>query len=387
MPLWAGRDDARPESMFSLTASDYDAENPLGAVMEPHPSTESAPLQSAARTSIQLISYGPSDFEEREIDDIEKLPEYLEKPDRVHWLNVDRVDDIQLIQRLGAMFELHPLALEDVHHVHQRSKVEEYDGYLFVVVRMAATDDEDLVTEQLSLFLHKNCVVTFQEGRPGDCLGPVRERIRRANSKTRRLGSDFLMYLIVDASIDSYYPPLEQFGARLDELEEVAEAPRVRGLVGELHKIRRSLLTLRRAIWPLRDAINGLVRTEHGLISAETRFHLRDCHDHTVQLIDLAETFRELCSDLRELQYANINQRTNDVMRVLTIISTIFMPLSFIASVYGMNFHTDVSSLNMPELGWRYGYLSVLAVMGLIFLGMIVTFWRWGWIGRQSDVG
>ena len=354
--------------------------------MESHRTTESLPVQAVARTNIQVISYGPTDFQEREIDDIALLPAYLQQPDRVHWLNVDRVEDVAIIQQIGAMFELHPLALEDVNHVHQRSKVEEYDGHLFVVVRMAAPVEDALETEQLSMFLRQNCVVTFQEGRPGDCLGQVRDRIRRGNPQTRRSGADFLMYLILDASIDSYYTPLEQLGVRLDELEEVAESPRVRGLIGKLHEIRRNLLIMRRAIWPLRDALNGLMRTDHTLIQAETRFHLRDCHDHTVQLIDVSETFRELCSDLRELQYANINQRTNDVMRVLTIISTIFMPLSFIASVYGMNFKTEASPWNMPELGWRYGYPLVLAIMSALFIAMIITFWRWGWIGRQSDL-
>jgi magnesium transporter len=354
--------------------------------MEPHPTTDSPTGNAAARTTIQLISYGPTDFQEREIDDIAQLPLYLNQPDLVHWLNVDRVDEVALIQSIGALFELHPLALEDVHHVHQRSKVEEYDGYLFVVVRMAAIEDESLVTEQLSMFLRRNCVVTFQEGRPGDCLGSVRDRIRRANPQTRRSGADFLMYLLLDASIDSYYEPLEQLGVRLDVLEEVAEAPRVRGLIAELHRIRRDLLTMRRAIWPLRDAITGLLRSDHVIIQAETRFHLRDCQDHTVQLIDLSETFRELCSDLRELQYANINQRTNEVMRVLTIISTIFMPLSFVASVYGMNFDTDASPWSMPELGWPYGYVLVLAIMAIISTAMMITFWRWGWIGRQSEL-
>ncbi len=354
--------------------------------MEPRPTTDSPTGSAAARTTIQLISYGPSDFQEREIDDITQLPSYLKQPDLVHWLNVDRVDDVAMIQRIGALFGLHPLALEDVHHVYQRSKVEEYDGYLFLVVRMAATEEDSLVTEQLSMFLRQNCVITFQEGRPGDCLGAVRDRIRRANPQTRRSGADFLMYLLLDASIDSYYSPLEQLGERLDVLEEIAEAPRARGMIGELHAIRRNLLTLRRAIWPLRDAITGLLRSDHAILQAETRFHLRDCQDHTVQLIDLSETFRELCSDLRELQYANINQRTNDVMRVLTIISTIFMPLSFIASVYGMNFNTDASPWSMPELGWPYGYITVLGLMATISVVMMITFWRWGWIGRQSDL-
>jgi magnesium transporter len=348
--------------------------------------SSSSPPASGAAPSIQLISFSAADCQERDIADTEQLAELLADTKLVHWLNVDSVEDLPLIQRIGTVFRLHPLALEDVHHVHQRSKVEEYDGYLFVVVRMPGLDDGELVTEQLSMFLRDNCIVTFQEGRPGDCLEPVRERIRRGNAQTRRCGADFLMYLILDASIDSYYPLLEQFGTRLDELEEQAERPRVRGLIGELHGIRRSLLTLRRAIWPLRDAISGLLRTDHDMIDAETRFHLRDCHDHTVQLIDVSETYREVCSDLRELHYAHINQRTNEVMRVLTIIATIFMPLSFVAGLYGMNFDTKASSWNMPELSWRFGYFFALGIMLAIFLTMVSTFWRWGWIGRDSDL-
>lgn len=354
--------------------------------MERPPTINAQRDDTVSRATIQLISYGPVEFREQAVDDIKQLPSLLAKPDWVHWLNVDGVDDVDLIQQIGGMFQLHPLALEDVHQVHQRSKVEEYDGYLFLVVRMAAIEDESLVTEQLSMFVRDNCVFTFQEGRPGDCLESVRQRIRRANPQTRRTGADFLMYLLLDASINSYYPPLETMGERLDELEEAAESPRVRGLINELHRIRRDLLTLRRAIWPLRDAVTGLMRTDHPMVHSDTRFHLRDCHDHTVQLIDLSETFRELCSDLRELQYANINQRTNDVMRVLTIISTIFMPLGFIASVYGMNFNTSASPWNMPELNWPMGYPIVLGIMGVLMIAMIITFWRWGWIGRPPEL-
>jgi magnesium transporter len=291
-----------------------------------------------------------------------------------------------MVQAIGELFGLHPLAVEDVHHTHQRSKVEEYDGHLFIVVRMASMEADELRTEQLSIFLRENVVITFQEGRPGDCLQVVRERARRERSATRRGGADFLMYQILDASIDSYYAPLADFGNRLDTIEDFTESSRSQALITELHSIRRDLLTMRRVLWPLRDAINSLLRSDNDLLQPETRLFLRDCHDHTFQLIDMAETFREVCSDLRELQYATINQRTNEVMRLLTMIATVFMPLNFVAALYGMNFNPSASPWNMPELSWRFGYLFALGVMATIGCGMVGLFWRWGWLRRHSDL-
>ncbi len=303
----------------------------------------------------------------------------------LHWINVDSVADTALVNSLGEQLNIHPLALEDVVHVHQRAKVEEYDGYLFIVVRMASMDQDELVTEQLSIFLFKDMILTFQEGRPGDSLDTVRQRLDHTQSHLRTCGMDYLAYALIDAAIDSFYAPLKGFGDRLDELEESVEQTTSDGVVSELHSLRRNLLILRRAVWPLRDSVSGLLRTGHQLFRAETQVHLRDCLDHTVQLVDLAETYREVCSDLRELQFAQISQRTNEVMRVLTIIATIFMPLSFLAGLYGMNFNPAASPLNMPELNWRYGYPFALSLMLAVMLFMLVVFRRWGWLGKSRN--
>lgn len=290
----------------------------------------------------------------------------------VTWIDVQGLGDVELLKSLGEIFSLHPLALEDVVSFGQRPKADEYDTHIFVIVRMPEAGGA-VTTDQTSLFLGRNFLLTFQE-HYGDCLGPVRERLRRGKGLMRRSGPDYLAYAIIDAIVDGYFPILESYGETLESLEdEVVERP-ARGSLAGIHQARRDLLTLRRAIWPLRDAVNSLIREESELVTPQTRIYLRDCYDHAVQILDMVETYRELAAGLMEIYISSLSQKLNEVMKVLTIIATIFIPLTFIVGVYGMNFDY------MPELRWRYGYPLVLGFMAVLGLSMLWWFLRRGWI-------
>ncbi|MCC6909508.1 MAG: magnesium/cobalt transporter CorA [Phycisphaerales bacterium] len=297
------------------------------------------------------------------------------------WINVDGVGSSASISTIGSMIGLHMLTVADICNVYQRPKVEEYDDYIYLVIREPHADGA-LTTEQISICLKADLVATFQE-RPGDCFDPIRARIHETNSRICARGPDYLAYALIDAIIDSYFPILEGLGDRLELLEERVFSAADEQVLTELHCIRRDLVTLRRSVWPLRDPLNLLLRSETKLVSAETRIYLRDCYDHVVQIIDLIETHREICSSLMEVYLSQLSQRTNEVMKVLAMIGTVFLPLTFIVGVYGMNFDTSVSPWNMPELKWRWGYPAIWAVMIAVGGGTLWLFHRFGWIGRR----
>lgn len=339
-----------------------------------------SPPDDASPSMMTLIAYGPDRFIELSIDRPEQLKDYLGKYS-VCWINVDGLADMGVIQELGNIFELHPLALEDVVNVHQRAKVEPYENFLFLVARMMRPES-DKHTEQISFFLGRNYLITFQE-KPGDCLDSIRERVRQNHGRIRKTGPDYLTYAILDSVIDSYFPAVEAYADRLDHLDaELTESISPTSM-RDILEIRNELLLLRRSIRPHREAVNELVRDRHVMIQDETRVFLRDCYDHTIQLIDLLETYREMCADLREFNLSLASNRMNEIMKLLTIISTIFIPLSFIAGVYGMNFD-DKSAWNMPELHYRFGYPLVLGLMATVSIGLIVFFWRKGWLGSDT---
>lgn len=336
----------------------------------------------AAPPVMSAIAYHGNDFVEKEIGQPQEVAELLASWP-VTWLNVAGLGDAEVIEQLGSLFGLHPLALEDVVHVHQRAKVEQYDEQLFVVARMPR-ENEGLATEQVSMFVGKNFVLTFIED-PGDSFEPVRTRLR-GGGRLREAGPAYLTYSLLDAVIDAYFPVVEAFAERLDKLEDRVTTRPSRRAISEIHAAKHSLRSLRRILWPLREAVNSLIRDPSPLIDDDTRVHLRDCYDHLVQIIDLLETYRELCSDLTDLYLSSLSNRMNEVMKVLTIIATIFMPLSFITGLYGMNFHTEISPWNMPELSWRYGYFYALGLMGITVLAMLWYFRRKGWLlsnGKQ----
>jgi len=353
----------------------------------------------ALHCRITVFSYGPEDLVERELTNPMQLREFVGRR-HVTWINVDGLGDAGVIQQLGDLFGLHSLALEDVVHVHQRAKVEDYGRQLFIVARMVrfrtevACENGDpsvpadngaprsLESEQISLFLGKDFVITFQEDALEDCFDPVRARLRQNSVRLRQGGADALAHALLDAVTDSYFPVIESFSDELDRLDDdLAEMPRPVTL-HRIHEIRSDLLTLRRSAWPLREAFQNLIRESHPLISADSRIYFRDCYDHAVQIIDVLETYRELCADLREYYFSSISQRTNDIMKVLTIIATIFIPLSFVAGVYGMNFDTTASRWNMPELKWAFGYPFAWTVMAVMAGGLLYYVWRKGWLHK-----
>jgi magnesium transporter len=349
------------------------------------PGTITPPADSP-KPQIRVIAYSPQEAIDVRIDDPKQLLQYLHRYP-VTWVNVDGLGDPGVIQAIGEIFNIHRLALEDVVHVRQRPKLDEFPQHLYIVARMIERVDDRLTTDQLSLFLGKDYVLTFQE-RPGDCFDGMRQRIASGpggqglagQGLLRTSGPDLLAYGILDAVVDDYYPFLEADGDSLEELEDDILADPTPDRAAAVHELKRDLLVMRRAVWPLREALAALHRGNSPLVLPETRIYLRDCYDHTVQIIDLLEVYRDLGTSLTELYMTSISNRMNEIVKVLTIISTIFIPLSFIASVYGMNFNTGTSKWNMPELNWPHGYLVALGIMALTAGGMLFYFWRKGWL-------
>lgn len=336
----------------------------------------------AANPVISVIAYGAEEITEKSNVSLGELQE-LRGRFPVIWVDVSNLGDAELILKLGDIFGLHHLALEDVVNTHQRPKVEEYEGHLFIVARML-NHNSVAGTEQISMFLGNGFLITFQSI-VGDCFEPVRQRLRGARGRVRARKADYLCYALLDAIVDTYFPELERYGDLLEDLEASVLGNPDRSNVKRLHEAKRELLMLRRAIWPHREMINAIIRDECKLIEKDTRVFLRDCYDHTVQLMDIVETYRELASGLVDVYVSNVSAKLNEVMKVLTIISTIFMPLSFIASLYGMNFDRSVSPWNMPELGWRYGYLFSLGLMAVSVAALMFLFYWNGWLnGRRK---
>jgi len=334
----------------------------------------------ASKPKINLMAFSADSFVEKEDVSTEDILS-LRESHSVTWVDVIGLGNAETIVALGKLFGLHDLALEDVLNTHQRPKTEEFENHLFLVTRMYRPDRLQR-TEQLSIFLGKGFVLSFQE-EPGDCLEPVRKRIRLGRGQVRRKGADYLCYLLLDSVVDNYFPALEQYGESLEEIEEnvldKAESRHIR----QLHDMKRELLLVRRSVWPQREMINAIIRDDNRLIDEHTRPYLRDVYDHTVQLMDILETYREVASGLVDVYISSVSAKLNEIMKVLTIISTIFIPLGFIASLYGMNFDRQ-SPWNMPELGWRFGYLFALCLMAAVLVGLLCFFIRKGWVNREN---
>jgi magnesium transporter len=332
----------------------------------------------AQPTTIRVMAYDRDRVVEQKIDDPKQLNEFLGKWP-VLWVDVIGIGTEETLRDLAKIFHIHPLALEDIVHTHQRAKVDPYEDNLYIVMRIPDESHEQLC-EQFSLVLGKNYLVTFQE-RPGDCFDLVRAGLRIKESAARQgVHPDYLAYRLIDAAIDAYFPVLEQIGDHLDDLDDPVEADKTNAAFAELHFVRRELLMLRRAIWPLRDAIIELRSEVTPYVSDSTRVYLRDCYDHAIQLIDLLESYRDIAGDVRDYYLSTISNRMNEIMKTLTVIATIFLPITFIAGVWGMNFNTDASKWNMPELNWYFGYPFALGLMALVAAGMLWYFqWR-GWL-------
>lgn len=301
----------------------------------------------------------------------------------IRWIDVRGLADLELVNELGRALELHPLVIADIVHTHQRAKVELYDSHVVVVMRMPSVGGDEL-SEQLTLILTRNAVVTFQE-RPGDCFESVRTRLRSGAGRIRKSGADYLAYTLIDAVLDSYFPVLERCGERAENVEEQVLTRAAPGHIGDIHLLKRELLELRHAIWPLREVVSTLMRDDVRLIRKETRVFLRDCADHAFQLLDILEVYREIASGLVDLQLTTISNRMNEAMKVLAIIGTIFIPMTFIAGVYGMNFDRGASPMNMPELGWKYGYLYALGLMAASGILIAWLLFKRGWLDPRRN--
>jgi magnesium transporter len=337
----------------------------------------------APQTTVRVIAYDKDRIVEQEVRDPAELQEFLGRWPVV-WVDVVGLGGEETLRGIAQAFHIHPLALEDIVHVHQRAKVDDYPEHVFCTLRIPDDSNEQL-TEQFSLVLGKNYVITFQE-RPGDCFGLIRSSLRSEHTQTRHgVSPDYLAYRLIDASIDAYFPVLEKLGDRLDQLDDSIALTGTSNGFRDLHIVRRELLLLRRAIWPLRDAISQLRAESSPYISDSTRVYLRDCYDHAVQLIDLLESYRDIAGDVRDFYLSSISNRMNEIMKTLTVIATIFLPLSFIASVFGMNFNTEVSPWNMPELNWRYGYFLALGTMAVVASAMLWYFKRRGWLTHFTE--
>jgi len=327
---------------------------------------------------VRVFRYTPEKVEEWEADSTDSFDGLIEESSIV-WVDVQGLGDEAFLRRMGDLFDLHPLAVEDVINVPQRPKTEAYGNCIFLVTRMIALlDGAAIVNEQISIFLGENFVLTFQE-RPGDCFEPVRQRLRNPDSRIRSNRPDYLAYAILDAVIDGYYPVIEQLGDELAELEEESLERPSKNTLRATNKVRMTLLLMRRVLWPQREAINSLLRDENKLVSPNVRLFLRDTHDHCTQVAEVVESYRELVSAVANTYLTVVSNRTNEVMKVLTIMASIFIPLTFMAGIYGMNFEY------MPELHFRYSYPLLWLAMLTVGLGMVYYFRRKGWLGGEED--
>ncbi len=330
--------------------------------------------KKAETPKITIMNYDEAHFQEKEIKTIEECFLFKDKP-TVTWINIDGLHQVEILEKLGECYGLHPLVLEDILNTDQRPKMEDYGEYLYIVLRMLNYNDKsiEIESEQISLVLGPNFVFSFQE-REGDTFNPIRDRIRNSKGRIRKMGADHLAYTLLDSIIDNYFIILEKLGEKIEFLEEEVVTRPTPETLQTIHHLKREMIFLRKGVWPLREVISGLERGESSLIKESTRIYLRDVYDHTIQTIDTIETYRDMVSGMLDIYLSSISNRLNAVMKVLTIIATIFMPLTFLAGIYGMNFKY------MPELEWRWGYLMFWLIIIGIGAFMLIYFKKKRWL-------
>ncbi|MDA8105339.1 MAG: magnesium/cobalt transporter CorA [Nitrospiraceae bacterium] len=323
---------------------------------------------------ITIIDYDDSSFQEKAVEEISECYPFRNKLS-VTWINVEGLHRVEILEKLGECFGLHPLVLEDILNTDQRPKMEDYGDYLYIVLKMLHFEEAKgtVATEQISIVLGEHFVISFQEGLAGDVFEPVRERLRSNKGRIRKLGADYLVYSLIDAIVDNYFDILERTGESIEDIEEKVLGNPSTATLNDIHFLKREMIFLRKAVWPLREVVSGLERGDSALVKGSTKVFLRDIYDHTIQVIDTIETFRDMASGMLDIYLSSVNNRMSAVMKVLTIIATIFMPLTFIAGVYGMNFKY------MPELEWRWSYPVLWAIIVLIAASMVAYFKKKEW--------
>lgn len=334
------------------------------------------PELAATRSIASIMAYDENELIEQPLNDLSLIPTYLAKYP-VTWLNINGLGDLELLEKIGHTFNLHSLAMEDVVNIHQRPKIEEYDNLIFAVTRMPSIKNDIVKMEQLSIFWSKNFVITFQAR--GDCLNILRERIKHGGKRKKLLKAEYLAYTILDSIVDSFFPIFEYLGIKLDAVEETAILRPSNNIIINVHHFKHDLQLLRRALWSQREGIHNL-KSDGKFTDTDMRFFLRDCEDHIIQLLEIAESYRERASGLIDIYLSSVSNKMNQIMKVLTIMATIFMPLSWICSIYGMNFNYELSPWNMPELEWYYGYPFAWGIMLAVTISFLIFFWRKGWL-------
>ena len=321
-----------------------------------------------------MINYDSTNFQERPVNTIEEAFSFKDEAS-VTWLNIDGVHKPEIIEQVGTHFGLHPLVLEDIANTGQRPKMEDFDDYIYVVLKMLRFDAKENETkaEQVSIILGRDFVISFQE-REGDVFDTVRERLRNNKGRIRKMGADYLTYALIDAIVDHYFVILENLGETIEDIEDKLVTNPSRETLRTIHDLKREMIFLRKSVWPLREVISRLERSESALINKSTCVYLRDVYDHTIQVMDAMETFRDMLSGMLDIYLSSVSNRMNEVMKVLTVIATIFIPLTFLAGIYGMNFRY------MPELEQAWSYPVVLTVMFIIAIMMVFYFRRKKWI-------
>jgi magnesium transporter len=330
--------------------------------------------RKADEVKITVMDYDEAGFREEHFTSIEACFVFRDRPS-VTWINVEGLHNIENIQKLGDCYGFHPLVLEDILNTDQRPKMEDFEEYIYIVLKMLHNGKSaQTVAEQISIILGANFVISFQEGIEGDVFNSIRERIRTGKGRIRGMGADYLAYSLIDAIVDNYFVIVEKIGERIEDLEDELVKNPVTQTVRDIDALKREMIFLRKAVWPLREVINSMGRAESSLIKESTRIYLRDVYDHTIQVIDAIETSRDMLSGMLDIYLSSMSNKMNEIMKFLTIIGTIFIPLTFIAGVYGMNFQ------HMPELKWRWGYFGLWTVMAGIAAFMLLYFKKKKWL-------
>ena len=326
------------------------------------------------KIKITVIDYSSTKFQEKEVKKVEDCFSFKRRP-TVTWINVDGLHQIDVIEKLGNCFEIHPLVLEDVLNTDQRPKMEDFEKYFFIVLKMLYTDEKthEIHSEQVSLVIGNNFVISFQES-IGDVFDAVRDRIRNSKGRIRKMGADYLAYALIDAIVDNYFVVLEKIGEKIEGIENEIVADPTPEKLQIIHNLKREMIYLRKSVWPLREVISGLQRGESRLIKKSTHIYLRDLYDHTIQVIDTIETYRDMTSSMLDIYMSSISNKMNEVMKVLTIFAAIFIPLTFIVGVYGMNFQ------HMPELSLPWAYPAVWTVLIIVGISLFGYFKHKKWI-------